>query len=41
MALLLDRPRNAPVVAVTDMTVGVIDQRAFRRLLDEYPDVSA
>ena len=41
MALLLDRPRNASVVAVTDMTVEVIDQKAFRRLLDEYPDVYA
>lgn len=40
-ALLLERPRNATVVAVTDMTVEVIDQKAFRRLLDEYPDLYA
>lgn len=40
-ALLLDQPRNASVVAVTDMTVEVIDRQAFRRLLDQYPDLYA
>jgi CRP-like cAMP-binding protein len=40
-ALLLDQPRNASVVATTDMTIEVIDRQAFRRLLDEYPDLYA
>ncbi len=40
-ALLLDRPRNASVVAVTDMTIEVIDRRAFRQLLEQYPDLYA
>jgi CRP-like cAMP-binding protein len=40
-ALLLDQPRNASVVATTDMTVEVIDRRDFRRLLDQYPDLYA
>jgi CRP-like cAMP-binding protein len=39
MALLLDRPRNASVVALTDMTIEVIERRDFRRLLDEFPDL--
>lgn len=41
MALLLNQPRNATVVAQTDMTVDVIDLKAFRRLLEEYPDLYA
>ncbi len=41
MALLLDRPRNASVVARTDMTIEVIDRQDFRRLLQEYPDLYA
>jgi CPA1 family monovalent cation:H+ antiporter len=41
MALLLDRPRNASVVATTDMTIEVIDRRDFRRLLEEFPDLHA
>lgn len=41
MALLLDRPRNASVVARTHMTIEVIDRQDFRRLLEEYPDVHA
>jgi len=41
MALLLDRPRNASVVATTDMTIEVIDRQDFRRLLDEFPDLHA
>ena len=39
MALLLDRPRNASVVATTDMTIDVIDRQAFRQLLHDYPDI--
>lgn len=38
-ALLLDEPRNATVVATTAMTVEVIDQRDFRRLLEDHPDI--
>lgn len=41
MALLLDRPRNASVVATTAMTIEVIDRRDFRRLLEEFPDLHA
>ena len=41
MALLLDRPRNASVVAVTDMTIEVIDRQDFRSLLDQYPEIYA
>ena len=41
MALLLERPRNASVVAKTDMTIDVIDRQDFRRLLDEFPDLHA
>ena len=40
-ALLLDQPRNASVVATTDMTVEVIDRKDFRHLLEEYPDLYA
>jgi CRP-like cAMP-binding protein len=40
-ALLLDRPRNASVVAKSDMTIDVIDRQDFRRLLEEYPDLYA
>lgn len=41
MSLLLDRPRNASVVAKTDMTIDVIDRQDFRRLLEELPDLYA
>jgi CRP-like cAMP-binding protein len=41
MALLLERPRNASVVARTDMTIDVIDRQDFRRLLEEFPDLHA
>ena len=41
MALLLDRPRNASVVARTPMTIDVIDRQDFRRLLEEFPDLYA
>lgn len=40
-ALLLERPRNASVVAKTDMTIEVIDRKDFRRLLEEFPDLHA
>ena len=39
MALLLDRPRNASVVAKTSMTIEVIERKAFRKLLDEFPEL--
>ena len=41
MSLLLDRPRNASIVAKTGMTIDVIDRQDFRRLLEEYPDLHA
>jgi CRP-like cAMP-binding protein len=41
MALLLKRPRNASVVARTEMTIEVIDRQDFRRLLEEFPDLHA
>jgi len=38
LALLLDNvPRNATVVADTDLDLVVVDQRQFTRLLDEVP----
>ena len=38
LALLLDNvPRNATVVADTDLDLVVVDQRQFARLLDEVP----
>ena len=40
-ALLLNQPRNASVVAVTDMTIEVIDQRAFAKLLNDHPSLYA
>ncbi|MGZ6994894.1 MAG: cyclic nucleotide-binding domain-containing protein [Acidimicrobiia bacterium] len=41
MSLLLNQPRNASVVATTDMTIEVIDRQDFRRLLERYPDLYA
>jgi len=41
MALLLDRPRNASIVATTPMTIDVIDRQDFKRLLEEFPDLHA
>ena len=41
MALLLERPRNASVVARTEMTIEVIERQDFRRLLEEFPDLHA
>ena len=40
-ALLLDRPRNASVVARTAMTLDVIDRHGFRCLLNRYPQLHA
>jgi CRP-like cAMP-binding protein len=40
-ALLLNQPRNASVVAKTQMTIEVIARQDFRRLLEEYPDLYA
>jgi CRP-like cAMP-binding protein len=40
-ALLLDRPRNATVVAKTAMTIEVINRRDFRSLLEQNPDLHA
>jgi CRP-like cAMP-binding protein len=41
MALLLDRPRNASVVARTAMSIDVINRHDFRRLLEDFPDLYA
>ena len=41
MALLLDRPRNASVIARTAMSIDVISRQDFRRLLEEFPDLYA
>jgi CRP-like cAMP-binding protein len=38
-ALLVDRPRNATVVARTDMTVALIERGNFQLLLEEHPDL--
>lgn len=40
-ALLLDQPRNASVVAATDMQVEVIERRDFKDLLAEFPELYA
>jgi CRP-like cAMP-binding protein len=40
-ALLLDQPRNASVIARTEMTLEVIDREAFGRLLEAHPDLYA
>jgi CRP-like cAMP-binding protein len=39
MALLLERRRNASIVARTPMTIDVIDRNGFRKLLDEFPEL--
>jgi CRP-like cAMP-binding protein len=41
IALLLDRPRTASVVAATDMKIEVIEQREFRAFLDDNPQLYA
>lgn len=40
-ALLFDQPRNANVVAATDMQVEVIERRDFKDLLAEFPELYA
>lgn len=40
-ALLFDQPRNASVVAATDMQVEVIERLDFKALLNEFPDLYA
>ena len=40
-ALLLDQPRNATVVAKTNMVVEVIERLDFKGLLEKYPDLYA
>lgn len=40
-ALLFDQPRNASVVALTDMQVEVIERRDFAELLLDFPDLYA
>ena len=40
LALLVDAPRNATVVADTDVGLIVVRQRQFARLLDDVPDFS-
>ena len=37
IALLLERPRTASVVAQSDMTIEVIDQRSFKVFLEDNP----
>ena len=39
IALILDAPRSATVIAATDVRLLVIDQAAFRRLLREAPSI--
>jgi CRP-like cAMP-binding protein len=39
IALLLDRPRTASVVAKTAMTIDVIDRRAFKGFLTDNPEL--
>jgi CRP-like cAMP-binding protein len=40
-ALLLERPRNASVIAATAMTIEVIDRQDFTQLLTEFPELYA
>ena len=39
ISLLLDRPRTASVVATTPMTIGVIEARDFKAMLQENPEL--
>ena len=39
IALLLDRPRIASVVADTDMTLEVIERRDFKSFLGDHPEL--
>ena len=40
-ALLCHEPRQATVVAATDMVVGVVERRDFHHLLEEHPELNA
>lgn len=40
LALILRRPRNATVVADTELTILVVDSRSFDRLIDEVPGLA-
>ncbi|MBK5288795.1 MAG: cyclic nucleotide-binding domain-containing protein [Acidimicrobiia bacterium] len=39
IALLLDRPRTASVIASTDMSVEVIERQDFKGFLSEHPEL--
>ena len=39
ISLLLDKPRTASVVATTPMTIGVIEAREFKAMLQENPEL--
>jgi len=39
ISLLLDKPRTASVVAVTPMTIGVIESREFKAMLQHNPEL--
>ena len=39
ISLLLDKPRTASVVATTPMTIGVIEARDFKAMLQENPEL--
>ena len=39
IALLLDRPRTATVVARTDMSLEVIERRDFKTFLSDHPEL--
>jgi CRP/FNR family transcriptional regulator, cyclic AMP receptor protein len=39
ISLLLDKPRTASVVATTPMTIGVIESREFKAMLQENPEL--
>jgi CRP-like cAMP-binding protein len=39
ISLLLDKPRNASVIATTPTTIAVIEARAFKAMLQENPDL--
>lgn len=40
MSLVNNQPRNAGVVATSDMTLLVMDSREFSSILDKYPEVA-
>jgi CRP-like cAMP-binding protein len=40
LALILDRPRNATVVADSEITLLAVDARSFEPLLDEVPGLA-